>query len=175
MFIKMLERLILKHIQSHTTSSSNFNPFQSAYRHFFSTESALLLALDNIYHAIDTGSSTVLVSLDLSAAFDTLVHSVLLNRLQNSFDITGLALAWLQSYLSDHRQFVCIRGSKSPETQCCTSVRVFYRSLRLVPCCSLYISHLLLTLSVHSVYCSRSMPTTHNFTSLFLKTITFLL
>ena len=88
----MLERLILKRIQSHTTSSSNFNPFQSAYWRYISTELALLLALDNIYHAIDTGSSTVLVSLDLSAAFDTLEHSIL-NRLQNSFGITGLALA----------------------------------------------------------------------------------
>ena len=118
----MLEHLILKRIQSHTTSSKNFNPFQSAYRCYFSTESALLLALDNIYHAIDTGSSTVLVSLNLSAAFDTIEHSVLLNRLQNSFGITGLALAWFQSYLSDRRQFVRIGSSKSPETPCCTGV-----------------------------------------------------
>ena len=78
---QMLEHLILKCIQSHTTSSSNFNPFQSAYRRYFSTESALLFALDNIYHAIDTGSSTALVSLNLSAAFDTIERSVLLNRL----------------------------------------------------------------------------------------------
>ena len=77
---KMLEHLIHKRLQSHTTSSSNFNPFQSAYRRYFSSESALLHALDNIYHAIDTLSSTVLVSLDLSAAFDTIEHSVLLNR-----------------------------------------------------------------------------------------------
>ena len=118
----MLERLILKRIQFHTTASSNFNPFQSAYLRYFSTESALLLALDNIYHAIDTGSSTVLVSLDLSAAFDTLEHSVLRNRLQNSFGITGLALAWFQSYLSDRRQFARIDGSKSLETPCCTGV-----------------------------------------------------
>ena len=46
---KMLELLILKRIQSHTTSSGNFNPFQSAYRRYFSTEFALLLALDYIY------------------------------------------------------------------------------------------------------------------------------
>ena len=64
---KMLERLILTCIQSHSTSTSNFNPFQSAYRRYCWTQSALLLALDNIYHANDTSSSTVLVSLDLSA------------------------------------------------------------------------------------------------------------
>ena len=118
----MLERLILKRLQSHTTSSSNFNPFQSAYRRYFSSESALLHALDNIYHAIDACSSTVLVSLDLRATFDTIEHSVLLNRLQNSFGNTGLALAWFLSYLSGRRQFVRIGGSKSPETPCSTGV-----------------------------------------------------
>ena len=80
----------------------------------------MLLALDNIYNVIDTGSSTVLVSLNLSAAFDTLEHSVLLNRLQNSFGITGLALAWFQSYLSDCHQFG--GGSRSSETPCCMDV-----------------------------------------------------
>ena len=114
---KMLERLILKRIQSHVISSSNFNPFQLAYRRYFSAESALLLAVDNIYHAIDRGSSTVLVLLDLSAAFDTIEHSVL-NRLENSFGNTGLALARFQCYLSDRRQFVRIGGSKYPETLC---------------------------------------------------------
>ena len=117
----MLERLILNCIQSHTTSSSNFNPFQSAYLSYFSIESALPLALDNIFHAIDTGSFTVLILLNLSAAFDTIEHSILINRLQNSFGITSLALEWFQSYLSD-RQFVRIGGSKSPETPCCTGV-----------------------------------------------------
>ena len=52
---KLLERLILSRIKYHTTSSYNFNPFQSAYRRYYSTESALLLALDNIYHSIDEG------------------------------------------------------------------------------------------------------------------------
>ena len=82
----------------------------------------MLLSLDDIYHAIVTGSSTVLVSLDLSVAFDTLEHAVIHNRLQNSFGNTGLALAWFQSYLSDSCQFVHIGGSKSPETPCCTGV-----------------------------------------------------
>ena len=60
--------------------------------------------------------------MDLCAAFYTIEHSVLLNRLQNSFGITGLALACFQYYLSDRRQFVRIGGSKSSETPCCTGV-----------------------------------------------------
>ena len=46
---RMIERLILKHTQLHNSSSSNFNPFQLAYRRYCSTVSALLLAVDNIY------------------------------------------------------------------------------------------------------------------------------
>ena len=56
-----------------------------------SCEIALLLILDNIFHSIDQGMSTVLVSLELSAAFDTIDHSILLNRFQSSFDIHGTA------------------------------------------------------------------------------------
>ena len=75
---KLLERLILNRIRDHISSCSNFNPFQSAYRKYYSTETALLLALANIYSSIDQGSSTFLVSLDLSSAFDIIYHNILL-------------------------------------------------------------------------------------------------
>ena len=97
---KLLERLILICIRDHISSPSNFNPFQSAYRKYYSTETALLLALDNVYSSIDQGSSTLLVSLDLSTAFDILDHDILLNRLLTSFGISGSAFDWFHSYLS---------------------------------------------------------------------------
>ena len=58
---------------------------------------ALILTLDNILHSADQGFSSVLVSLNLSAAFDTINHNILLSRLENSFGIHGLALSWFQS------------------------------------------------------------------------------
>ena len=70
--------------------------------------------LDNILHAADQGSSSVLVYLDLSAAFDTIDHNILLSRLENSYGIHGLALSWFQSYLSGRSQFVRIGHCKSP-------------------------------------------------------------
>ena len=74
---------------------------------------ALLLALDNIYHAMDEGSSTVLISLDLSAAFDPIDRTILLSRLQTSFVISGLALAWFHSYIEVCSQYVRIGCSTS--------------------------------------------------------------
>ncbi len=46
--------------------------------------------------------------LDLSAAFDTIDHNILLNRLENFVGISGNALAWLKSYVSDCHQFVAV-------------------------------------------------------------------
>ena len=78
---KIIERRFLYRIRTQVTSSPNCNPSQSAYRWNHSMESALILTLDNIYHAIDLGKSTFLVSLDLSSAYDTIDHSILLDRL----------------------------------------------------------------------------------------------
>ena len=97
---KILERLFLSRFQPHVLSSSNFNHLQSAYRPFHSTETALLQTLDSIYHAADNSQATVLVSLDLSAAFDTIDHSLLLSRLSTSFGISGCALSWLHAVIS---------------------------------------------------------------------------
>ena len=96
---KILERLFLSVLQPHILSCSAFTPLQSAYRPRHSTETALLHTLDHIYSAADRGMPTALVSLDLSAAFDTIDHSILISRLHSSFGISGPALAWLSSYL----------------------------------------------------------------------------
>ncbi len=67
------------------------------------------------YHLIVVVS--LLVLLDLSAAFDTIDHNILLNRLENSVRISGSALAWFKSYLSDHHQFVAVNEEVSYRSQ----------------------------------------------------------
>jgi Reverse transcriptase (RNA-dependent DNA polymerase) len=84
---KIPERLFLARFQPFVSSSPNFNQFQSAYRHHHSTETAILSTLDNIFHSSDIGKSTLLVSLDLSAAFDTIDHHILINRLETCFGV----------------------------------------------------------------------------------------
>ncbi len=65
----------------------------------------------------DRGCISLLVLLDLSAAFDTIDHNILLNRLENSVRISGSALAWFKSYLSDHHQFVAVNEEVSYRSQ----------------------------------------------------------
>ena len=71
-----------------------------------STETALLEILDGVYTAADDKQVTVLISLDLSAAFDTVDQEVLLQRLQSEFGVTDTPLSWLRSYLEGRTQFV---------------------------------------------------------------------
>ena len=68
---------------------------------------------NDILAAIENGESVKLVLLDLSAAFDTVNHRILLQRLSKRFGITGMALRWLTSYLTDSTQFVSVNGASS--------------------------------------------------------------
>jgi len=103
---KVLERLVLTRLRPHLLGSANFSQYQSAYRKGHSTETALLEVLDGVYTAADDKKVTVLIGLDLSAAFDTVDHGILLQRLQSEFGVTETPLAWLRSYLEGRTQFV---------------------------------------------------------------------
>ena len=80
---KILEKIVALRVQSHLSSNSLHLPFQSAYRSFRSTETALLKVHNDLCAAMERGQVTSLILLDLSAAFDTVDHSILLNRLSN--------------------------------------------------------------------------------------------
>ena len=103
---KVLERLALIQLRPQLLNSTNFSEYQSGYRTGHSTETALLEVLDGIYTAADNKQLSVVVGLDLSAAFDTVQHDVLLNRLRNEFGVDDKVLSWFQTYLEDRTQFV---------------------------------------------------------------------
>ena len=86
---------------------------QSAYKQFHSTETALVKVFSDIAIDIDSNRAVILLLLDLSAAFDMVNHSILLNRLAFRFGLRGTALAWFESYLSNKTHFVCIQGIRS--------------------------------------------------------------
>ncbi len=65
----------------------------------------------------DRGCISLLVLLDLNAVFDTIDHNILLNRLEYSVGISGSALAWFKSYLSDRHQFAAVNEEVSYRSQ----------------------------------------------------------
>ena len=95
------------------SANSLYGKVQSAYRRNHSTETALLRVHNDILRAIDSHKDVVLVLLDLSAAFDTVNHDILLHRLREHFGIHGTALSWFKSYLTDCKQCVAIGDSVS--------------------------------------------------------------
>ena len=86
------------------------NNLQSAYKCGNSTETALLYIQNDILSAQDHGELTALLLLDLSAAFDTIDHDLLLSRLTKWFGIDGLVLQWVRSYLTGRSQLVKVDG-----------------------------------------------------------------
>ncbi len=110
---KLIERIVAKRINSHLITNHLLSKYQSAYRMFHSTETALLRVNSDIMQALNNRNMVALVLLDLSAAFDTLDHTILLSRLESHFHITGPALLWIKSYLTNRTQSVLINGIRS--------------------------------------------------------------
>uniref|UniRef100_UPI003AF53422 reverse transcriptase domain-containing protein n=1 Tax=Thiolapillus sp. TaxID=2017437 RepID=UPI003AF53422 len=105
---KIIEKLVLSQLSDHLSANSLYNRFQSAYRPGHSTETALLKIVNDLLLALDDGNVSLLALLDLSAAFDTIDHSILLHRLHHDFGIQGTALDWFSSYLTNRTQSVSI-------------------------------------------------------------------
>ena len=110
---KSIEKLAANTLHDHLMKYSLYAKFQSAYRANYSTETALLKVHSDIVSAIDVKKSAFLILLDLSSAFDTIDHSILLNRLENRFGVTGVVLRWFESYLSDRTQCVLVDSYES--------------------------------------------------------------
>ena len=110
---KIIERVITKRLQQHLECNNINIPFQSAYKRGHSTETALLRVLNDVVCHLNTKNNVGLLLLDLSAAFDTIDHGILLERLSDYFGISGKALCWFGEYLSHRTMRVSINSSLS--------------------------------------------------------------
>ena len=110
---KILEKIVSKQLDHHLNTHGLHDVYQSAYRQHHSTELALLKVQTDIMKALDKGALVVLVMTDLSAAFDTLDHNILLHRLENTYGFHGGTLTWFKSYLSERQQHVRIGNAES--------------------------------------------------------------
>ena len=107
---KVTEKIVLKQVEDHLDSHSLHQPTQSAYRVHHSIETALVKIHKDLLLAMDDKCCTLLVLLDMSAAFDRVEHRILLNRLKHNFGITGSVNEWLHSYFSNRLQRTCVHG-----------------------------------------------------------------
>ena len=114
---KVIEKLILTQLTRYLTVNGLFPKFQSGFRRFHPTETAVLRVLSDIYSAIDQDRVSLLALLDVSAAFDTVDHGILLERLSTSYGLSGLAYTWLESYITGRAQIIHVGSRHSPPSK----------------------------------------------------------
>jgi len=106
----------------HIRASPNYCILQSAYQQGHSTEMAISKILDDIIGSIDSGHVVALVSLDISAAFNSVTHNVLVQRLEDEFGVTGTCGWWISDYLTGRSFTVRVGQSTSPSRPMMTGV-----------------------------------------------------
>ncbi|KAF7251817.1 putative RNA-directed DNA polymerase from transposon BS [Varanus komodoensis] len=118
---RVLERVVAGQLQALLDETDYLDPFQSGFRPGYSTESALVALYDDLCREKDRGSASLLVLLDLLAAFDTNDHGILLDRLAG-LGVGGTALQWFRSYLNGRFQKVVLGDHVSVSWQLCHGV-----------------------------------------------------
>ena len=111
--LKILEKVVAKRLLDHMAHSNLHETLQSAYKPAHNTETALLRVQNDFLQAFDKRQCGMLILLDLSTAFDTVDHNVLLQRLSDRLNVKGTSLNWVESYLSDCAQSVLVSGKSS--------------------------------------------------------------
>ena len=110
---KLIEKCVQTQLVKYLNDEQLFSEFQSGYRKNHSCESAVIKIHNDIMMMIDKKTNVLLLLLDLSAAFDTINHKLLLVKLKKFYGISGIVLQWIESYLSGRSFTVSIGKSKS--------------------------------------------------------------
>ena len=105
---KLIERVVHNRVTSHLALNNLNCETQHGYKKHHSCETLLVKLIDDIMVAVDQGRGVVVLIVDLSAAFDTVDHKILLNVLRYKYFITGSALKWFKSFLTGRTQRVKI-------------------------------------------------------------------
>ena len=111
-FDKLFEKLMYAKIISYICKHNVLYNRQFGFRSGHSTSMALLEFINYINTAFENKNIGLGIFLDLSKAFDSINHHILLRKLQ-FYGFRGISLAWIQSYLYNRKQFVCIDGINS--------------------------------------------------------------
>ena len=120
-FSKLLERLMYKRLISFINKQRILSKHQFGFRKNHSTDHAIIELSDNITKAMDEDKYTIGIFLDLSKAFDTVNHQILLNKLEH-YGIRGLCLKWFESDLHGRTQIVKFGDHRSNKMSLTTGV-----------------------------------------------------
>ena len=96
---KLLEKCAMDRVNEHCKKHDLVPDYQSAYRNGYSCETAIVKLVNDLLWAMESQNITAIMALDLSAAFDTVDHRILLNVLEKNFGLKGTVLNWFNSYL----------------------------------------------------------------------------
>ncbi len=108
-----MEKVVATQLQSFLPLNEQFDIFQSGFRSHHCNETASVKAVNDLLLSGDSGNLSILLLLDLSSAFDTVCHKLLLSCI-SEIDVSGAALSWLSSYLTDRQYYIAMHTKKSP-------------------------------------------------------------
>ena len=114
---KVIEKVVAAQLLKHLEKNNLLDKMQSAYKSGHSTETALLRVHNDIMMAVDKKKHVFLVLLNLSAAFDTVDHEILLHFLKEHVGLSGSVFHMFETYLKDHTQWVSIHNVLSSLSQ----------------------------------------------------------
>ena len=112
---KIIEKLMFKRLYDFLEKYKCIYDLQFGFRENHSTNHAIISIIQKIQDAIKNNNFAIGVFIDLQKAFDTVNHSILLNKLEH-YGISGISNTWFKSYLTDRQQFVSIGGESSDFT-----------------------------------------------------------
>ena len=120
-FSKIFERVVYNQLYNHLQLNKLLYDSQYGFRKSHSTELAALELIDSIYKNLDQGKTPIAIFLDLSKAFDTIDHKILINKLHHC-GCRNISLNWFKSYLTERSQYVVINDTISKTLRITTGV-----------------------------------------------------
>ena len=147
---KVFEKLVSDQLKGYLDANDILSTYQSGFRKQHSTTSAALKVTNDIIDAVDSKRFCAALFIDLSKAFDTVDHNILINMLLH-IGVSRQAASWFKDYLSARTQCVQLEGSHS------SFLTVSKGVLCLGPCCSQYM--LMISVRTYQTLCITFMPT----------------
>ena len=115
-FSKIFEKIVYKYVVDFLDDNNILYQYQFGFRKHHSTSHAIITLVERVTKALDTGKYIVGIFFDLKKAFDTVDHSILLQKLEK-YGIMGNMHKWFKSYMSFRVQFVEYNNCHSDNKQ----------------------------------------------------------